>query len=71
MIIYLIVKNKDTLNAYIMTKSYANNFEKISDTKCYSIIFMWQVGSSKTYLSLDIANDLMNNGMGVLYMSYR
>lgn len=42
------------------------NFEKES-----SIIFMGQVGSGKTHLSLSIANKLLSNGIGVLYMSYR
>ena len=64
-------KNKDILNAYIMAKSYANNFEKIINSSNHSIIFMGQVGSGKTHLSLSIANYLMNKGIGVLYMSYR
>ena len=64
-------KNKVILNAYIMAKSYANNFEQIINSSNHSIIFMGQVGSGKTHLSLSIANYLMNKGIGVLYMSYR
>lgn len=64
-------KNKEILNAYIMAKSYANDFDKIKSTKSHSIIFMGQVGSGKTHLSLAIANYLMNNGVGVVYMNYR
>ena len=64
-------KNKDILNAYVMAKSYANNFEGIVNTNNHSLIFMGQPGSGKTHLSLAIANHLMINGVGVLYMSYR
>lgn len=32
---------------------------------------MGQVGSGKTHLSLAIANELMDSGVGVVYMSYR
>lgn len=32
---------------------------------------MGQVGSGKTHLSLAISNDLMDSGVGVLYMPYR
>ena len=51
--------------------SYANNFKEITNSSNHSIIFMGQVGSGKTHLSLSIANYLMNKGIGVLYMSYR
>lgn len=64
-------KNKEILNSYIMAKSYANDFENIKSTKRYSIIFMGQAGCGKTHLSLAIANHLMNNGVGVVYMNYR
>ncbi|MDO7204487.1 hypothetical protein Q5M85_10335 [Paraclostridium bifermentans] len=33
-------------------------------------MFLGQVGSGKTHLSLSIANKLMDNCVGVLYMSY-
>lgn len=64
-------KNKDVLNAYVMAKSYAKNFDEVSSTSSHSIIFMGRSGVGKTHLSLGIANYLMNNGVGVLYMSYR
>ena len=34
-------------------------------------MFLGQVGSGKTHLSLAIANSLMNDCVGVLYMPYR
>ena len=34
-------------------------------------MFMGQAGSGKTHLSLAIANELMENSVGVVYMSYR
>lgn len=63
-------KNKEILNAYIMAKSYANDFN--IDSKCNnSIIFMGQPGFGKTHLVLAIANYLMKNCVGVVYMNYR
>lgn len=34
-------------------------------------MFLEEVGSGKTHLSSSIANKLMDNCVGVLYMSYR
>ena len=34
-------------------------------------MFMGQVGSGKTHLSLAIANELMDSGVGVVYMPFR
>ncbi len=34
-------------------------------------MFLGQVGSGKTHLSMAISNILMDNGIGVLYMPYR
>jgi len=34
-------------------------------------MFMGQVGSGKTHLSLAIANELMDGGVGVVYMPFR
>ena len=34
-------------------------------------MFLGQVGSGKTHLSMAISNVLMDNGIGVLYMPYR
>ena len=64
-------RNKDILNAYVMAKSYANNFENVINTSNHSIIFMGAPGSGKTHLSLSIANYIMNKGVGAIYMSYR
>ena len=63
-------KNKEILNAYIMAKSYANNFN-VDSKYNNSIIFMGQPGSGKTHLALSIANYIMENGVGVVYMNYR
>lgn len=59
---------KEMIKEMISNKKQNKNmkFEKES-----SIIFMGQVGSGKTHLSLSIANKLLSNGIGVLYMSYR
>ena len=50
---------------------YARNFKEIERDRCNSIMFMGQVGSGKTHLSLAIANELMDQSVGVVYMSYR
>jgi len=63
-------KNKEILNAYIMAKSYANDFD-VDSKYNNSIIFMGQPGSGKTHLALSIANYIMKNGVGVVYMNYR
>jgi DNA replication protein DnaC len=57
--------------AFAKAKNYCYNFEKIKDTRRNSIIFMGQVGSGKTHLSIAIANNLMKNSIGVVYMPYR
>ncbi|MDB8809299.1 ATP-binding protein [Romboutsia sp. 1001216sp1] len=60
-----------TIDAYHKALSYKKNFKDIEKTRQNSIIFMGQVGSGKTHLSLAISNDLMDSGVGVLYMPYR
>ena len=57
--------------AFAKAKGYYYNFEKIKDTRKNSIMFMGQVGSGKTHLSIAIANNLMENSIGVVYMPYR
>ena len=52
-----------------LAKEYVKNFDKSCKNK--SIIFVGQVGSGKTHLSMAIANSLMEKGVGVLYMPYR
>ena len=58
-------------NAFAKAKSYVNNFNYESPSSNKSIIFVGQVGSGKTHLSMAIANSLMKKGVGVLYMPYR
>lgn len=57
--------------AYKEAYMYAKNFKILEKEKCNSIMFMGQVGSGKSHLSLAIANELMDDGVGVVYMSYR
>ncbi|WP_122639527.1 ATP-binding protein [Romboutsia sp. Marseille-P6047] len=65
------------LDAYTKAKTYAQdiiiNFKqnKRALTKESSIIFMGQVGSGKTHLSMAIANSLLNKGISVIYMPFR
>lgn len=63
--------SRDVLNAYVRAKTYAKDFDYISDSRHNSIAFMGSSGSGKTHLSLAISNYLMDSGVGVLYMSYR
>lgn len=60
-----------TIDAYRKASSYCNNFDEIKKNRRNSIMFLGQVGSGKTHLSLAIANKLMDEGVGILYMSYR
>ncbi len=65
------IKDNQAINAYNKAKEYANNYHIIKDNTQNSIMFMGQSGSEKTHLSLSIANVLMDNGVGVVYMGYR
>ena len=55
--------------AFTKANEYVKNFDKVK--KNPSIIFVGQVGSGKSHLSMAIANSLMKKGVGVLYMPYR
>ena len=57
--------------AYKKAYKYFINFKSIENKRCNSIMFMGQVGSGKTHLSMAIANELISSGVGVVYMSYR
>ena len=59
----------EVCEAFSKAKEYVKNFDKSCKNK--SIIFVGQVGSGKTHLSMAIANSLMEKGVGVLYMPYR
>lgn len=60
-----------TIDAYSKASGYYSDFLDIKSSRKNSIMFLGQVGSGKTHLSLAIANKLMDDGFGVLYMSYR
>ncbi|MBS6024994.1 MAG: ATP-binding protein [Paeniclostridium sordellii] len=60
-----------TIDAYSKASEYYSNFNNIGKNRKNSIMFLGQVGSGKTHLSLAIANKLMDDGVGVVYMSYR
>ena len=64
-------RNVQILNAYKMAREYVKNFEEIKDSRKNSIIFMGSVGGGKSHLSFAIANALMKEGVGVIYMGYR
>ena len=59
------------MNAYRAATKYVRDFDNIEKVRNNSIMFMGQVGSGKTHLSLAIANCRMDRGVGVLYMGYR
>lgn len=54
-----------------MAMKYTKDFNGIKDKRNNSIALLGQVGSGKTHLSIAIANNLMKQGIGVRYMSYR
>lgn len=59
------------IDAYRKAREYVKKFDEIKNSRRNSIMFLGQVGSGKTHLSLAIANSLMNDCVGVLYMPYR
>ncbi|MVO75613.1 DNA replication protein [Paeniclostridium sordellii] len=60
-----------TIDAYSKAIGYYSSFLNSRSSRKNSIMFLGQVGSGKTHLSLAIANKLMDDGFGVLYMPYR
>lgn len=64
-------QDSQIINGYKKAKEYATNFRIIKERTQNSIMFMGQPGSGKTHLSLSIANVLMDNNIGVVYMGYR
>ncbi|MGL5718787.1 MAG: ATP-binding protein, partial [Paraclostridium sp.] len=63
--------NMQVADAYGKAKRYYSDFGRIREDRRNSIMFLGQVGCGKTHLSLAIANRLMDDGVGVVYMSYR
>ncbi len=71
-------KNFDDRNMPLLKKAretaieYCKKFPEIRNTRYNSILFMGQVGSGKTHLSMAICNAIMDNyKTGVRYMPYR
>ena len=64
-------RNMAIMQGYKSALEYESEFLDIEDTRCNSIMFLGQVGSGKTHLSMAIANELMDRGIGVIYMGYR
>ena len=50
---------------------YIKDFEEIQNTRQNSVAFIGQVGSGKTHLSISIALNLLERGIGTVYMPYR
>ena len=61
----------ETLEAYLTAKSYSKDFAEIRAARKNSIILSGQVGSGKTHLGMSIANNLLDDSVGVIYMPYR
>ena len=59
------------MEGYKKAMDYENEFLEIENTRCNSIMFLGQVGSGKTHLSMAICNELMDRGISVIYMGYR
>ena len=64
-------RNMAIMKGYKSAMEYESEFLDIENTRCNSIMFLGQVGSGKTHLSMAIANELMDRGIGVIYMGYR
>ncbi|MGL5330009.1 MAG: ATP-binding protein [Peptostreptococcaceae bacterium] len=63
--------NIQTIEAFTKATNYVKEFKHKLPSRNNSIIFLGQVGSGKTHLSLSIANSLINKNIGVIYMPYR
>ena len=64
-------KGKEVLGAYSIAINYCKRFNEIVKTRQNSIMLLGQVGAGKTHLAMSIANKLLDNGIGVIYMPYR
>lgn len=60
-----------TMEAFLKAKNYSKVFDSIRVARKNSIMFMGAVGSGKTHLAMAIANTLLDNSIGVIYMPYR
>lgn len=64
-------KNQKQATALKIATEYIKDFDSIRNEKNNGAAFLGQVGSGKTHLTIGIANALLKNGIGVLYMQYR
>lgn len=63
--------NRELQKTKIAAIMYCKQFKQLQDNVSNSIAFLGQVGAGKTHLSIAIANNLMSENIGVLYMQYR
>lgn len=66
-----IPKNDKQKEAKAMAVEYITNFNTIRSSRNNSLALFGQPGSGKTHLTVAIANALLKQGIGVLYMPYR
>lgn len=59
------------MKAFLIAKNYSKNFNNTRDTRKNSTMLIGQVGSGKTHLAMAIANGLLDDLIGVIYMPYR
>lgn len=64
-------KNDKQKQAKALAIEYITNFNNIKYGRNNSLALLGQPGSGKTHLTVAIANALLKQGIGVLYMPYR
>lgn len=63
-------KDATVVNAFYTSKDYADKFNQYRNDSNHSLALLGQPGAGKTHLTIAIANQLMDQGIGVLYMPY-
>ncbi|WP_250860550.1 ATP-binding protein [Oceanirhabdus seepicola] len=63
--------SKEIKNAKDTATKYYINYKVIKDSRNNSIVFLGQVGSGKTHLSIALAINFINKEIPVIYMPYR
>lgn len=64
-------KNDKQEQAKAIAIDYITNYHAIKSNRNNSIALLGQPGSGKTHLTIAIANALLKQGIGILYMQYR